>query len=126
MTLEKSREVIPLMENMINQIEEQQELMAEMYQSMEQRDGQLILFQEQNQRLQKLNNELQEQLQILPSIEELLELLEKKEGEIQTLKEEKQMLQNENQQWKELGEKLNNESRLLQKQNEELLNCRID
>ena len=126
MTLEESREVIPLMENMINQIEEQQELMAEMYQAMEQRDGQLILFQAQNQRLQELNNELQEQLQILPSIEELLELLEKKEGEIKTLKEEKQMLQNENQQWKELGEKLNNESRLLQKQNEELLNCRID
>ena len=126
MTLEESREVIPLMENMINQIEEQQELMAEMYQAMEQRDGQLILFQEQNLRLQELNNELQEQLQILPSIEELLELLEKKEGEIKTLKEEKQMLQNENQQWKELGEKLNNESRLLQKQNEELLNCRID
>ena len=41
MTLEESREVIPLMENMINQIEEQQELMAEMYQEMQQRDGQL-------------------------------------------------------------------------------------
>lgn len=46
MTLEESREVIPLMENMINQIEEQQELMAEMYQEMQQRDGQLNLFQE--------------------------------------------------------------------------------
>lgn len=31
MTLEESREVIPLMENMINQIEDQQEPMAEMY-----------------------------------------------------------------------------------------------
>ena len=41
MILEESREVIPLMENMINQIENQQELMAEMYQEMEQRDGQL-------------------------------------------------------------------------------------
>lgn len=46
MTLEESREVIPLMENMINQIEEQQELMAEMYQEMQQRDRQLNLFQE--------------------------------------------------------------------------------
>ena len=88
MTLEEGREVIPLMENMINQIEDQQELMAEMYQEMEQRDGQLILFQEKNQRLQELNNELQEQLQILPSIEKMLELLEKKDGEVQTLKEE--------------------------------------
>lgn len=51
MTLEESREVIPLLENMINQIEDQQELMAEMYQEMEQRDGQLNLFQEQNQML---------------------------------------------------------------------------
>lgn len=31
MILEESREVIPLMENMINQIEDQRELMAEMY-----------------------------------------------------------------------------------------------
>ena len=126
MTLEESREVIPLMENMINQIEDQQEFMAEMYQEMEQRDGQLILFQEQNQRLQELNNELQEQLQILPSIEELLELLEKKDGEVQTLKEENRMMKDENQQWKELTEKLNDENRLLQRQNEELLNCRTD
>lgn len=88
MTLEESREVIPLMKNMIKQIEDQQELIAEMYQEMEQWGGQLNLFQEQNQRLQELNNELQEQLQILPSIEELLELLEKKDGEAQTLKEE--------------------------------------
>ena len=77
--------------------------MAEMYQEMEQRDGQLNLFQDQNQRLQALNKELQEQLHILPSIEEILELLEKKDGEIQILKEEKQMLKDENQQWKELA-----------------------
>lgn len=126
MTLEESREVIPMMEAMINQIEEQQGIMAEMYQEMEQRDGQLILFQEQNQSLQELNNELQERLQILPSIEELLELLEKKDGEIQTLKEENGMLKDENQQWKELTEKLNDESRLLQRQNEELLKFKND
>lgn len=59
---------------------------------MEQRDGQLNLFHEQNQRLQELNNELQELLQILPSTEKLLELLEKKDGEVQTLKEENRML----------------------------------
>lgn len=121
MTLEESREVIPLMENMINQIEEQQNLMTEMYQEMAWRDEQLLLFREENQNLQELNNGLQEQLQILPSIEELLELLEKKDGEIQTLQERIRVWNNENQQWKELAEKLNNENRLLQKQNRELL-----
>lgn len=121
MTLEESREVIPLMENMINQIEEQQNLMAEMYQEMAWRDEQLLLFREENQNLQELNNGLQEQLQILPNIEELLELLEKKDGEIQTLQERILVRNNENQQWKELAEKLNNENRLLQKQNRELL-----
>lgn len=121
MTLEESREVIPLMENMINQIEEQQNLMAEMYQEMAWRDEQLLLFREENQNLQELNNGLQEQLQILPSIEELLKLLEKKDGEIQTLQERIRVRDNENQQWKELAEKLNNENRLLQKQNRELL-----
>lgn len=126
MTLEESREVIPLMENMINQIEEQQELMAEMYREMERRDEQLIWFQDQNQRLQELNNELQKQFQILPSIEEMLELLGQKDGEIQTLKEENRMLKAEDYQWKELAEKLNDENRLLQRQNEELLNCRTD
>ena len=126
MTLEESREVIPLMENMINQIEEQQELMAEMYREMERRDEQLIWFQDQNQRLQELNNELQKQFQILPSIEEMLELLGQKDGEIQTLKEENRMLKAEDYQWKELAEKLNDENRLLQRQNEELLKCRTD
>ena len=126
MTLEESREVIPLMENMINQIEEQQELMAEMYREMERRDEQLIWFQDQNQRLQELNNELKKQFQILPSIEEMLELLGQKDGEIQTLKEENRMLKAEDYQWKELAEKLNDENRLLQRQNEELLNCRTD
>lgn len=121
MTLEESQEVIPLMENMINQIEEQQNLMTEMYQEMAWRDEQFLLFREENQNLQELNNGLQEQLQILPSIEELLELLEKKDGEIQTLQERIRVWNNENQQWKELAEKLNNENRLLQKQNRELL-----
>ena len=61
----------------------------------------------------ELNNELQEQFHILPSIEEILELLEKKDGEIQTLKEKKQMLNDENQQWKELAEKLKAKNQML-------------
>ena len=62
----------------------------------------------------------------LPLYLYMLELLEKKDGEVQTLKEENRMLKDENQQWKELAEKLNDENRLLQRQNEELLNCRTD
>ena len=73
-----------------------------------------------------IKQRVQKQLQILPSIEELLELLEKKDGKVQTLKEGNRMLKDENQQWKELAEKLNDENRLLQRQNEELLNCRTD
>lgn len=114
MTLEESREVIPMMEAMINQIEEQQGIMAEMYQEMEKRDGQLILLQEQNQRLQELNDELQVQLQILPSTEEMLSLMETQDVRITEL-------ETENQQWRELAEKLNAENRLLQKQNRKLL-----
>lgn len=64
MTLEESREIIPLMESMIGQIEEQQNLMAEMILEMQNRDTQLSLMQKQNQKLQKLNNELSELLNI--------------------------------------------------------------
>ena len=63
MTLEESREIIPLMESMIGQIEEQQTLMAEMLLEMQNRDTQLSLMQEQNQKLQKLNSELSESSQ---------------------------------------------------------------
>ena len=114
MTLEESREVIPMMEDMINQIEEQQVIMAEMYQELVQRDGELILLQEQNQKLRELNEELQEQLKILPSTEEMLELLEMQDIRIEEMK-------TENQQWRELTGRLNTENRLLQKQNLELL-----
>ena len=44
MTLEESREIIPLMESMIGQIEEQQTLMAEMILEMQNRDTQLSLM----------------------------------------------------------------------------------
>lgn len=42
----KSREVIPLLEDMIGHIEEQQSLMAELYQELEERDEQLLALQE--------------------------------------------------------------------------------
>ena len=54
MTLEESREIILLMESMIGQIEEQQNLMAEMILEMQNRDIQLSLMQEQNQKLTKI------------------------------------------------------------------------
>ena len=84
MTLEESREIIPLMESMIGQIEEQQTLMAEMLLEMQNRDTQLSLMQEQNQKLQKLNSELSELLNILPNTEELLSKMEEQKNEDRT------------------------------------------
>ena len=76
MTLEESREVIPIMESMINQIEEQQNLMAEMVQELQERDRQLLSFQEQNQSLQILNSELSGLLNLLPDNADMLHQIE--------------------------------------------------
>ena len=109
------RKIIPLMESIIGQIEEQQTLMAEMILEMQNRDTQLSLMQEQNQKLQKLNSELSELLNILPNTEELLFKMEEQKTKIE-------LLENENQQWQKLAQKLNSENSLLLKQNTELLN----
>ena len=85
MTLEESREVLPMMEAMIRQIEEQQGLMAEMVKEMEERDGQLLSFQEQNRRLKNLNSELSGLLKILPDTEELLSMMEEQKQRIEGL-----------------------------------------
>ena len=61
MTLEESQEVIPLLEDMIGHIEEQQSLMAELYQVLEERDEQLLALQEQNQQWQKLAKKLNDE-----------------------------------------------------------------
>ena len=68
MTLEESREIIPLMESMIGQIEEQQTLMA-------------------------LNSELSELLNILPNTEELLSKMEEQKTKIELLENENQQWQ---------------------------------
>ena len=47
MTLEESNEVIPMMEAMITQIEEQHNIMAEMVQEIQEKDDKLMCFQEQ-------------------------------------------------------------------------------
>lgn len=65
-----------MMESMINQIEEQQNLMAEMVQELQKKDRQLLSFQEQNQSLQILNSELSGLLNLLPDTEELLSQIE--------------------------------------------------
>ena len=57
MTLEESKEVIPMMEAMITQIEEQQNIMAEMLQEIQEKDEKLMCFQEQEERLQQLEKE---------------------------------------------------------------------
>ena len=46
MTLEESKEVIPMMEAMITQIEGQQNIMAEMLQEIQEKDEKLMCFQE--------------------------------------------------------------------------------
>ena len=61
MTLEESQEVIPLLEVMIGHIEEQQLLMAELYQELEERDEQLLALQEQNQQWQELAEKLNDE-----------------------------------------------------------------
>lgn len=104
--LRRKPEVIPMMESMINQIEEQQNLMAEMVQELQERDRQLLSFQEQNQSLQILNSELSGLLNLLPDTEELLSQIEQQKVRIE-------QLENENQQWQELTQKLNNENSLL-------------
>ena len=60
MTLEESKEVIPMMEAMIAQIEEQQNIMAEMLQEIQEKDEKLMCFQEKEERLQQLESELSE------------------------------------------------------------------
>ena len=98
MTLEESKEVIPMMEAMITQIEEQQNIMAEMLQEIQEKDEKLMCFQEKEERLQQLEKELSELLRILPDTEELLMLLEEKADQIQRLTDE-------NQRWQELAQK---------------------
>jgi hypothetical protein len=88
--------------------------MAEMYQEMKERDGQLLRYQEQNKRLQELNSGLNEQLQSLPDTEEMLSVMEKQDYRITQLKTENQRLT-------ELAGRLNSENALLQQQNLQLL-----
>ncbi|MFR7571843.1 MAG: hypothetical protein ACLUVM_03530 [Blautia faecis] len=110
MTLEESREVIPMMESMINQIEEQQNLMAGGVQGLgRKKTRQLLSFREQNQSLQILNSELSGLLNLLSDTEELFSQIEQQKNRIE-------QLETENQQWQELTQKLNNENSLLLKQ----------
>ena len=71
-----------MMETMINQIDEQQNLMAEMVQELQERDRQLLSFKEQNQSLKSLNSELSRLLNLLPDTEELLSQIEQQKTRI--------------------------------------------
>ena len=74
MTLEESREVIPLMEKMISQMEEQQELLKELYQEMELLDGQLLESQSRNQELETENQQWRELAENLNKENNLLQI----------------------------------------------------
>ena len=114
MTLDESKVVIPMMEEMIHQIEEQQDLLDEVYQELKSSQENSISYQNQIQGLIESNNELLQLLEESVGIEEMQDLLEKQDRRIQEL-------ETENQQWRELSERLNNENSLLQTQNETLL-----
>lgn len=114
MTLDESKVVIPMMEEMIHQIEEQQDLLDEVYQELKSSQENSISYQNQIQGLIESNNELLQLLEESVGIEEMQDLLEKQDKRIQEL-------ETENLQWRELSEKLNNENSLLQTQNETLL-----
>ena len=114
MTLDESKVVIPMMEEMIHQIEEQQDLLDEVYQELKSSQENSISYQNQIQGLIESNNELLQLLEESVGTEEMQNLLEKQDRRIQEL-------ETENQQWRELSERLNNENSLLQTQNETLL-----
>ena len=114
MTLDESKIVIPMMEEMIHQIEEQQDLLDEVYQELKSSQENSISYQKQIQGLIESNNELLQLLEESVGIKEMQDLMEKQDKRIQEL-------ETENQQWRELSERLNNENSLLQTQNETLL-----
>ena len=114
MTLDESKVVIPMMEEMIHQIEEQQDLLDEVYQELKSSQENSSSYQNQIQGLIESNNELLQLLEESVGIEEMQDLLEKQDRRIQEL-------ETENQQWRELSEKLNTENSLLQTQNDTLL-----
>ena len=114
MTLDESKVVIPMMEEMIHQIEEQQDLLDEVYQELKSSQENSVSYQNQIQGLIESNNELMRLLEESVGTEEMQNLLEKQDKRIQEL-------ETENQQWRELSEKLNTENSLLQTQNETLL-----
>lgn len=114
MTLDESKVVIPMMEEMIHQIEEQQDLLDEVYQELKSSQENSSSYQNQIQGLIESNNELLQLLEESVGTEEMQDLLEKQDRRIQEL-------ETENQQWRELSGKLNTENSLLQTQNETLL-----
>ena len=111
MTLEESKEVIPMMEAMITQIEEQQNIMAEMLQEIQEKDEKLMCFQEQEERLQQLEKELSELLQILPDTEELLMLTEQMQEELDQKDRTIEKLKMQIDESLTLNEKLNSENK---------------
>lgn len=114
MTLDESKVVIPMMEEMIHQIEEQQDLLDEVYQELKRSQEDSSSYQKQIHGLIESNSELLQLLEESVGTEEMQDLLEKQDRRIQEL-------ETENQQWKDLSEKLNSENSLLQTQNETLL-----
>ncbi len=114
MTLEESREIIPLMESMIGQIEEQQNLMAEMILEMQNRDTQLSYAKTESE-ITKIKQ------RVIRAAQHFAKYRGTAFQDGRTENEDR-AFENENQQWQKLAQKLNSENSLLLKQNTELLN----
>ena len=94
MTLEESKEVIPMMEAMITQIEEQQNIMAELLQILPDTEELLILLEEKTAQIQQLTDENQQWQELAQRLNS-----ENRVGNIQALKNDlrktKELLQSE-------------------------------
>lgn len=113
MTLEESKLILPMMEEMIQTLEEQQTLVSDLYQQLTETNEQLLTMQEQNQSLLELNRQYKELLNDLPASEEMLQTMEQ-------LTNENTDLTKSRDDWMNLAEKLSAENQKLKEQNNSL------
>ncbi len=113
MTLEESKLILPMMEEMIQTLEEQQTLVSDLYQQLTETNEQLLTMQEQNQSLLELNRQYKELLNDLPASEGMLQTMEQLTNENATLTKSRD-------DWMNLAEKLSDENQKLKEQNNSL------
>lgn len=113
MTLEESNIVLPVMEEMLLTLEEQQEMITQLYQELMTCNTQLEKYRRQVESLTGLNRELTLLTDGLPDLEKLA-------GELETVLLEKEKLEQTVRDWMQLAERLNSENNSLTEQNASL------